>query len=173
MTTTEKGDALEARVCAALKRAKKQTEDKISYKRKPKIILSGGELRVPDFQVEVSYPHKTQRILIECQDRKRTRNDILEKICYIRSNHRSQTFIFVYLRKISPTFSKRLTSRGITHRTLEEFRKFLLGEIETVGASWAKQKGLVSVSAKPSISRMVTAQQDRITAFDSHPDLPD
>ena len=169
MTNTDKGDALEAKVGRMLKRAKKQTSGNISYKHKPEIILSDGQPRVPDFQVDISYPHKKQRIFVECEDRKRNKNDLLEKIHFIRNNHRQKTFIFIYPKRISVTLAERFTKQGITHRSLTQFREFLSGEVSTVNAAWSSHNSSQQIVVKPNPIRMAQLQQS-ITEFDAYPE---
>ena len=49
----------------------------------------------PDFELSVSLPHKTDVYLIECQDRKRVRPDILDKIAQLKTHTDRNLVMFV------------------------------------------------------------------------------
>jgi hypothetical protein len=164
-----KGSNFENRVRRLLDSAKRKSDGKITYEPKPRITLANGDTRIPDFLLVIARPYVKRHILIECQNRKRSSKPIVEKIQYVRSQHQSQTFIFVYPKRIGSELAKRLDGHGVTLFNLSELKKYLGEEARDVRASWAAR---MTATQRSRVSSAKTKEmlETRQVAFHSHPD---
>ncbi len=95
----------------------------VSLTHQPRIRLVTGEFRVPDFQLIVERGATRDWWLIECQDRKKSSNAILEKLSHIRQFGRqgagdtlpTTKFLFVHGHALSDAFRQQMRASVGAH----------------------------------------------------------
>jgi hypothetical protein len=156
-------------VLKALKEAKRESEGKITYTPQPRIRLHTQTKRIPDFRLVVEEPMRKQHILIECQDRKRSDDGILDKMFFIRNNHISKTFFFVYPKQIDAEFSRKLERAGVQCFNLEELRAHLR-DLAIAVRHTSRILGVSQAHSDSIHPGGQLAEQRRQVAYYSHPD---
>lgn len=167
--SSTKGSSFEGRVRRLLGAAKRKSDGRITFESKPTIKLENGETRIPDYRLVIARSYEKRHILIECQNRKRSSKPIVEKIQYIRSQHQSQTFIFVYPRRIGSELAKRLDGHGITLFSLSQLEEYL-GELARDVRNYWESRVIEAQYSPISSARRKEILETRQVAFHSHPD---
>lgn len=135
ITPNERGKAFEDIVGDLLDCLQKQnpgdietTIGAIKVKRQVKIELHDSETVKPDFELICRLDHMRDHYLIECQDRKKSSQEIVHKIRHIKSLSDKNNFLFVYKNKafLTEAVRKALDNDGIIHYNLDQFVIFLL-----------------------------------------------
>ena len=91
--------------------------------RTPRLALSNGQVRIPDFVVALDLGPAHLQIAIECQDRARsTRSDLIEKILYIRDHSPIKCFVIVVAAAVTNSLELECTRLGIPIQRYAEFR---------------------------------------------------
>ena len=94
----------------------------------PRIKLYNSEILISDYELISRTHHSVDHHLIECQDRKRSSQDIVHKIRHMKSLSSRNRFIFVYKDKgyLSDAIKNSLKSDGIISFDLDGFVIFLI-----------------------------------------------
>lgn len=132
--TTAKGYEFEDGVEGILKMLAAKYPERARYRKNPKLRLLDGQHVYPDFEFEYELPHKRDRYLVECQDRKRTSRDIVNKIRAIKGLSSKNKFIFVHANSLAQATMEALASDGVMVMTRDEFSIFVSMIMHTLAA---------------------------------------
>ena len=125
-TTTDKGNDFESQVAELLERLRSAHPESVRVRHQPELTLNNGRRMRPDFEFSVSLPHKTDVYLIECQDRKRLRPDIVDKIGQLKTHSDRNLVMFVYRDKVGASVTAALASSGVLGLNLEQLQDYVL-----------------------------------------------
>jgi hypothetical protein len=126
----QKGRRFEEQVGAVLEILLASHPNVVKVARQPRFLLNDGQEVTPDFDLQFELPFEVGHYLIECQDRKRSKADIAQKIRYIKILSPRNRFIFVYSSSLPEATRRALDADGVLVMSLEDFGAFL-ARIET------------------------------------------
>lgn len=121
----KKGRRFEDQVGAVLEILSASHPDAVNVVRQPCFSLHDGQEVTPDFQLQFELPFEVGHYLIECQDRKRSKPDIAQKIRCIKALSPRNRFIFVYSSTLPAATRRALDADGVLVMNLDDFSAFL------------------------------------------------
>jgi hypothetical protein len=116
------GQELEQRVAELLLQLQSGFPTAVKVFPQAELLLQNGQMVRPDFDLRVTLPHETGYYLIECQNRKRSSNELLSKIQLVRAKSSRKTFIFIHAQAISDEHRKALEGEGVMVYSFDEFQ---------------------------------------------------
>lgn len=137
----QKGRRFEEQVGTLLETLRASHPDAVKVATQPRFTLHDGQEVTPDFHLQYELPHEVGHYLIECQDRKRSKSDIAQKIRYIKALSPRNRFIFVYASNLPEATSRALDADGVLVTSLDDFAAFLARlEVTLSAVKDAKEK---------------------------------
>ncbi|MCG8408626.1 MAG: hypothetical protein MI923_25770 [Phycisphaerales bacterium] len=125
MPNNEGGRRFENQVRMLLEGVRWEFPNYVNVKYQPRIELHNGEIVIPDFEFAHKTQHAVFRYLIECQDRKRSSNDVADKIRKVKSLSSWNLFLFIHNRPIPKPLKKALDADGVNAMSFEGFANFM------------------------------------------------
>ncbi len=119
-----KGRQFEEQILAILTDVVSRHPDAAKLTPQPKIQLNDGGYVKPDFDFAYRTPAAWVFELVECQNQKRSRPAIMQKIRYIKTTSPRNRFIFVHKSPIPEATRRALEADGVNVTSLDEFRAY-------------------------------------------------
>lgn len=153
-----KGEAFETEVETLLKPLEARYPNRVRIEAQAEIKLSDGQAPKVDFTLDYRLASSNHQIALECQDRARFKNDILQKISMIRTHSRRNRFWFIYRRAglLTRKASRLLDEHGVLHFSLEELREHL----------GALERDLIAADIVEGVTDLIALSGPRLSAED-------
>ena len=120
-----KGKAFEAEVRDVLYKLQSNFPTRVEVKEQLRMQLYDGQNVIPDFDLHINFGFERAGYLIECQHRKRSAPDILQKIKYIKGLSARNRFLFVYAEKLPASTRAALERDGVMSMSFKQFVAFV------------------------------------------------
>ncbi len=123
----EPGKEFEEVIGSLLDALVKAHPEAVTVRWQPRLALHDSEIVIPDFELAYRLHHQREKYLIECQNRKRTSQDICRKIRHVKSLSDRNRFIFVCgsCAALPRSVKQSLDSDGTLYYDLTGFMDFL------------------------------------------------
>jgi hypothetical protein len=159
----KKGKHFEEQVGAVLETLRARHPDVVKVAKQPRFTLHDGQDITPDFHLQYELPHEVGHYLIECQDRKRSKSDIAQKIRYIKALSSRNRFIFVFSSNLPEATRRALDADGVLVTSLDEFSAFLARlEITLSAVKAAEGTSAISTLLESSLEKLCEPNMHRI-----------
>ncbi len=130
---TTRGLQFEEKVRLALRELLSVHPDHVQFYYQPPLKLRTGVTKKPDFILSLNLPHEVSYYTIECQDRTKSSQGIIDKIRHMREASALNTFLFVYGGRLPRSLIEPLKADGVNVRSYGRFLLFLDGVHKTLG----------------------------------------